>query len=112
MVGVGSCRILKNGMGGALFWEVGAIELNTQQSFHSVAFKKVEKQAFISITVHSHCLTSRPTQYDADKIDTESKGNLHGLVSLSTMNTCTQFYTNHFLSVSVSISVLASANTP
>ena len=46
---------------------------------------------------------------DTDKMCTEPYVNLHRSLSLSSMNTSTQFFTSHFfISVSVSVSVAVS----
>ena len=50
--------------------------------------------------------TETETNTDTDKMCTEPNGNLHRSVSLSSMNTSTQFYTNHcYRSLSLSVSV-------
>ena len=49
--------------------------------------------------------TETETNTDTDKMCTEPNGNLHRSVSLSSMNTSTQFYTNQLLSVSLSLSL-------
>ena len=43
--------------------------------------------------------TETETDIDTDELCIEPKGNLHRSLSRCSMNTSTQFYTNHFLSI-------------
>ena len=60
----------------------------------------------------SFTLPDTETDTYFDKICTEPNGNLHWFLSLSSINTCTQFYRSNFLSVWVSVVVSFTVNTP
>ena len=69
----------------------------------------------IEFMVHSHSPTPKPgclIDIHIDKMCVEPNGNLHCSPFLSSMNTSTQFYESHFISVSVFVSVSGSVNTP